>query len=258
MPLTATGPHGQVTYAISVGVFLNRAWPSDSDYVDMANNLLKGLQAGQSEVPGNPPFRLTIWFDAHPWEVNSMFSRFTMNAVNVAYTEPHGNWLKNTTLSNYGDFWYVEKINPGFGAATGGVLATWVIMSCEVVPSYYDRANEQGGSGNGFTAFDAWWGVFQGLHNVLGFRTEMFFPDAEYQFGFDAALGGDVNAVWFSELAANYGNLCCYNDGHLIGNPSVHFDRGSTFVDARDIGQSIYNVGQQTPSTTLCNFWVGN
>jgi len=68
----------------------------------------------------------------------------------------------------------------------------------------YDRQNEAGGSGDPYTAFDAWWPVFQGLHNAIGFRTIMFYPDGGLQFGFglDASLGGDVNGAWFQEVAA--------------------------------------------------------
>jgi hypothetical protein len=275
-PSTSNAPPGAATRAaaqpmaqpgasvITLGEFVNQDWPSSSAYLDMANNFLSGLDMGHFFAPADPAFSRTLWWTAYPWQVNGAQSKQFMNAVNVAYTEPHGDWLLNTTKSNCCDLWYVQNIgtggNPGFGAAAGGVLAWWLIMSCEVVPSAYDRANEAGGSGKGSTAFDVWWPVFQGMHGVLGFRTEMFYPDdaLNFGFGFDAALGGDVNAAWFHEVAAYDGNDCCYNDGHLIGNPSVHFDRASTFIDGRDLGQSIYSVGAQSRSTVLWNFWMGN
>ncbi|HTV74669.1 MAG TPA: DUF6345 domain-containing protein [Candidatus Acidoferrales bacterium] len=248
--------------AITLGEYANQDWPNNGAYVDMANAFLSGLT--WSLFRPTPPITRTQWFVAYPWEVVGPASRDYLNAVNVAYTEPHGNWLYNTTLSNNAQPWYVPNIgtggNPGFGAAAGGVLATWVIMSCEVIPSMYDRQNEAGASDNPYTAFNAWWPVFQGLHNVIGFRTEMLYPDDNLQFGFgyDVSLGGDVNAAWFQEVAANDGNDGTYNDGHLIGNPSVHYDRASTMIDARDLGQSIYSVGAQSPSTTLWNFWMNN
>jgi hypothetical protein len=250
---------------ISVGEFVNQDWPNNGAYIDMANNFLSGLNAGHASAPaGDPPFSRTIWWTAYSWQVNSPQSKNWMNAVNVAYTVPHGDWLLNTTLSNYGDPWYVNKIgtggNPGFGAAAGGKLATWVILSCEVIPSVYDRANEIGGNGNGASAFDAWFPVFQGLHNAIGFRTIMFYPDdaLNYGFGQDAGRGGDINAAWFHEVAANDGNDGTYVSQHLKGNVTVHYDRASTMIDARNLGQSIYNVGAQSASTTLWNFWMGN
>jgi hypothetical protein len=243
---------------ITLGEFVNQDWPTSGAYLDMANNFFSGLASGSQ------PVNRTLWWTAYPWQVVGPQSKNWMNAVNVAYTEPHGDWLINSTLSNCCDIWNVANIgtggNPGYGAAAGGVLATWVIMSCEVIPSAYDRQNEIGGTGNPGTAFDAWWPVFQGLHNVIGFRTIMFYPDdaLNYGFGSDAAKGGDVNAAWFDEVAAVDGNDGTYASQHLIGNPTVHYDRASTMIDARDLGQSIFSVGAQTASSTLWNFWMGN
>jgi hypothetical protein len=250
---------------ITLGEYCNRNWPNDNAYITMSYAFLHGLTFLNSIFPGwTPPTTRTQWYEAWPWEVVGPSSKYYMNAVNVAYTVPHGDWLINTTFSNYGDIWSVDNIgtggNPGYGAAAHGVLATWVIMSCEVIPSFYDRANESGGSGNGFDAFNAWWGVFQGMHNAIGFRTIMFYPDDEtnWAFGFAASLGGDVNAAWFQEVAAYHGGNSTYPSQHLTGGPQVHYDRASTMIDGRDLGQSIYAVGAQSASGTLWNFWMGN
>lgn len=250
---------------ISLGEYANQDWPTSSAYLTMANSFLNGLTFLNSIFPGiTPPTARTQWYTAHNWEVVGPSSRYYMNAVNVAYTEPHGDWLINSTLSNCCENWYVPNIgtggNPGYGAAAGGVLATWLIMSCEVIPSMYDRQNEQGGTGNPYMAFDAWWGVFKGLHNVLGFRTIMFYPDdsLNWGFGYSASFGGDVNAAWFQSVAAYDGNDGTYASQHLKGGITVHYDRASSMVDARDLGQSIYSVGAQSASSTLWNFWMGN
>ena len=250
---------------ISLGEYANQDWPNDGRYVSMSNSFLSGLTFLNSIFPGfTPPVARTQWYVAYPWEVEGPSSRYFMNAVNVAYTVPHGDWLLNTTKSNNADFWFVTNIgtggNPGYGAAAGGVLATWVIMSCEVIPSMYDRQNEIGGSGNPYTAFDAWWPVFQGMHNAIGFRTIMFYPDDDLQFGFglDASVGGDLNGAWFQEVAAHDGDDGTYKSQHLNGGIQVHYDRASTMIDARDLGQSIYNVRPQSAATTLWNFWMNN
>ena len=244
----------------TLGEYANQDWPNNGAYVDMANTFLSGL----TSVSGHGPITRTQWYVAYAWEVVGPQSKYFMNAVNVAYTEPHGDWLTNSTLSNCCDIWYVPNIgsggNPGFGHAAGGDLATWIIMSCEVIPSMYDRQYEQGGAGNPQTAFDAWWGVFQGLHNAIVFRTVMFYPDDALQYGFgrDAAQGGDLNAAWFQEVAAVDGNDGTYTSQHLKNGTVVHYDRASTMIDARDLGQSIYSVGPQSASTQLWNFWMGN
>ncbi len=242
----------------TLGEYANQDWPNDSGYVDMSYAFLNGLQDSTSAV------NRTQWYEAHNWEVVGPNSRYYMNAVNVAYTVPHGNWLYNTTLRNNAEGWNVPNIgtggNPGFGHAAGGVLATWVIMSCEVIPSYYDRLHKQGGTGSGYTAFDAWWGVFQGLHNVIGFRTIMFYPDDDlnYDFGQDAAHGGDINTAWFQEVAADDGDDGTYASQYLTGAPQVHYDRASTMIDGRDLGHSIFHISAQSASTTLWSFWMGN
>ena len=250
---------------ITLGEYANRDWPNDNGYISMSYSFLNGLTFMNSIIPGfTPPTTRTQWYEAWPWEVVGPSSKYYMNAVNVAYTVPHGDWLINTTLSNYGDIWNVADIgtggNPGFGSVNGGKLATWVIMSCEVIPSFYDRANEIGGSGNGYDAFNAWWGVFQGLHNAIGFRTIMFYPDdnTNWGFGFASSLGADVNAAWFQEVAAYHGGDGTYASQHLNGNPPVHYDRASTIIDGRNLGQSIYSVDAQSASGTLWNFWMGN
>jgi Family of unknown function (DUF6345) len=250
---------------ITLGEYANRNWRNDNAYITMSYAFFNGLKFFNSIIPGmTPPVTRTQWYEAWPWEVVGSSSKFYMNAVNVAYTVPHGDWLINTTMSNNADLWYVGDIgtggNPGFGAAAGGVLATWVIMSCEVIPSYYDRQNEAGGSNNGFDAFNAWWGVFQGMHNAIGFRTIMFYPDdnTNWAFGMVASLGCDVNAAWFQEVAAYHAGESTYMSQHLKGGPQVHYDRASTMIDGRDLGQSIFSVGAQTASGTLWNFWMGN
>jgi len=250
---------------ITLGEYCNRDWRNDNGYISMSYSFLNGLTFLNSIIPGwTPPVTRTQWYEAWPWEVVGPSSAAYMNAVNVAYTVPHGDWLINTTLRNDADLWSVTDIgtggNPGFGAATHGVLATWVIMSCEVIPSYYDRANEIGGSNNGFDAFNAWWGVFQGLHNAIGFRTIMFYPDdnTNWAFGEVASTGCDVNAAWFQEVAAYHAGDGTYKSQHLNGNPLVHYDRASTMIDGRDLGQSIFSVGAQSRSGTLWNFWMSN
>ncbi len=242
----------------TLGEYANQDWQADGGYVSMSYSFLNGLKDKTNQV------NRTQWYVAHNWEVVGPSSRYYMNAVNVAYTVPHGDWLFNTTDRNCCEGWSVPDIgtggNPGYGHAAGGVLATWIIMSCEVIPSYYDRLHEAGGSGNGYTAFNAWWPVFQGLHNVIGFRTIMYYPDdaLNYGFGQHAASGGDINTAWFQEVAAHEGGVGTYASQHLAGAPQVHYDRASTMIDARDLGHSIFHVTAQSASSTLWSFWMGN
>lgn len=243
------------TNAVSLGEYANR----DGAMLGMANELNNGLSSFSGWF--GPPIARTQWYWAYPWEVAGPSSGSYLNAVNIAYTQPHGDWYINTTLSNWADLWNVNNIgtggNPGYGAAAGGKLATWIIDSCEVIPAYYDL---QQTTGNGYNAFTPWRPVFNGLHNVLGFRTQMWLSDGlNFPFGFVASLGADVNSAWFQEIAAdpNYDTTQpwnSYTDGHFP--QTVHMGRASTFIDGRDLGHSIFDVAPQNASGTLWNFWM--
>jgi len=237
---------------ISVGVFINR----DAGMIGMGWDFWSGLSIKLPFISPSTPFNLTEYWWAYPWQVNGSHSRWGMNNVNVAYTQPHGNWYLNTTLSNNQDVWTIQSINPGFGAATGGKLAWWIVDSCEVCPAMMDL---QITTGNGQHAFDPWWNVFKGLHGVIGFRTEMWlFDGMNWGYGFALSLGADVNTAWFQAIASDpsYNDGYTYLDGNI--NQNVHMGRASTFIDARDLGQSIYHVEGQSPAGTLWNFWMGN
>jgi hypothetical protein len=70
----------------------------------MANNCYSGLASGSQ------PVSRTLWWTAYVWQVVGPQSKDWMNAVNVAYTEPHGDWLINTTLSNCCQIWNVANV----------------------------------------------------------------------------------------------------------------------------------------------------
>jgi hypothetical protein len=237
---------------ITLGQYANR----DGTMQDMANAYLNGFD---SVSPGHygPPIVRTQWYWAYPYEVEANANSY-LNAVNVAYTMPHGDWWENTTYSNYADFWYVDQIgvggNPGYGAASGGQLATWIIDSCEVIPSYYDL---QYTTGNGNTAFNNWWPVFQGLHRALGFRTEMLLGEdsMNQNIATSMAMGAGADSAFYNDVAAvNFGSP--YLDTHL--NLNVHFDRVSIMRDPRNYNESIYAVQGQSASGQLNNVWMGN
>jgi hypothetical protein len=69
----------------------------------------------------------------------------------------------------------------------GNSLGYWIIHSCEVLPTQTDES----------TSFDVWWNIFQGLHAVAGYRTEMWISDgATGPFGFSIGLGAPVVSAW--------------------------------------------------------------
>jgi hypothetical protein len=250
-------PMGNPT-EITLGQYVNRDCTTGANCLDMANAYLNGFDSVPANVYG-PPIVRTQYFWAYSFEVLAD-ANYYLNSVNVGYTNPHGDWYENTTIGNVlstGDPWYVWEIgtgsNPGFGAATGGKLATWIVDSCEVIPSFYDK---QVTTGNGYNAFTYWWPVFKGLHRALGFRTIMLLGEDSMNttIARSMALGANANSAYFNGVAGtSYGT---YLDTHL--GLTVHYDRASAMYDARNGSESIYSVQGQSAAGTLNNVWMGN
>jgi len=143
-----------------------------------------------------------------------------INAMNVVLLEAHGNWWSFTTLTNC-----CEGVNingdipsPGYGTSANGMLAHWILHSCEVVPSPDDTANWA----------DPWWAVFGGLRNAVGYRTIMYIDDGATSL-YGASLAGlaPVVSAWLSDvmsLNAYAGNpTSATNDGSVrpMGRPAT-------------------------------------
>jgi hypothetical protein len=246
---------------ITLGQYVNRECTSGPpNCLDMANAYVSGFDNPLAALLGFPAIDRTQYYWAYSFEVLGAANAY-LNAVNVAYTNPHGDWWLNTTIGNYvptGDPWTVNQIgtggNPGYGAAAGGRLATWIIDSCEIIPSYYDL---QYSTGNGWTAFNNWWPVFQGLHRALGFRTQMLLGEnaMNTDIAFLMSLGAPAESAFYNEVAAQ-GAFPTYLDAHL--NLTVQYDRVSTMSDGRNLSESIYSVQGQSAATELVNHWMGN
>jgi hypothetical protein len=236
---------------VTLGEYAN----DNGEMQDQANAYYDGFDSVTPGVYG-PPINRTQWYFAHSWMYYGSANTYP-NDVQIAYTSPHGNWWVNSTNGTGGDDFYINKIgvggNPGYGSSSSGRMVTWIIDSCEVAPSYYDL---QYTTGNGNTAFNNWWPVFQGLHRVLAYRTEMLLGEdtMNYDIGQSLAEGANAGSAYYNGVAAfSFGT---YTDGHL--SLTVHYDRVSIFNDTRNGSESIYKVQGQSPSGSLNNSWMDN
>lgn len=121
-----------------------------------------------------------------------------VDAVNVAFTEGHGNvhyFTTDETLPNWGGVEIANNIPAnGYGPGAGGSLAYWIIRSCDVVstPIDYSAADYD-------EAFAPWWQVFNGMHAVMGYRTEAQVYDNEMgNVGKALGMGQSVVHGWMS------------------------------------------------------------
>jgi hypothetical protein len=243
---------GPANRPISLGEYANK----DANMLDMARDFRDGLAGTLGGEHIGTTIDRTQWFVAQPWEATTEGSQSFLNSVNIAYSQSYGDWYHSAGSVLNGDPWSINTGNVRLGAAAGGRLATWVIDASNVVPSY-DDAVARGSSG--MDAFTPWFSVFAGLHNAVGFRSQMWLHDGlNVPFSQAAGLGLDINASWFQEIAAdsNYNGDAAYYEPLL--KRYMHFGRASVFVDTRNCGHSIYDVEPQTQATVLWNFWMGD
>jgi hypothetical protein len=143
-----------------------------------------------------------------------------INPMNVALIEAHGNWWWFSTIQNCCDAVNIngDIPSPGYGTSANGMLAHWILHSCEVIPSPDDTGSWA----------DPWWAVFGGLRNAVGYRTIMYINDgATTPYG--ASLGNlaPVVSAWLSDVmslnAYAGAPLMMTNDGklHPMGRPAT-------------------------------------
>jgi hypothetical protein len=219
-------------------------------FVNESNDFYSGLDS-QSDN-----FIREQYYWAQPFMYEGSSSRYYANSSYVLYTSAHGNVGIFATYDNPWTILYLSQINPGYGYWGGGVLAHWVISACDTVASMYDYSIMTGNSQN---AFNVWWGIFKGMHDALGYRTESWIDGGnDYTFGQSAAAGGSIMSAWFNAIESD----SAYTDGATYYEPNigryVQYGRGSVMADSRFLNNSIYNETFATPSTSLWNFWMNN
>ncbi len=202
-------------------------------FVDEANAFWNGLSFW---LFGPGPFSNSQYYWATPGMYIGGENTF-VNSMNIALTEGHGNNWLFTTNSNCCDIVDITAITAagGYGASAGGRLDFWIIHSCSVIPSAADRADW----------YSPWWDVFQGLHSVLGSRTEMLFDGGavNFPFGFNLRLGASVVSAWFN---AN------------LSYAQSPYDRPSTISVCGRADDNAYNTDALQPAGCLINFWQPN
>jgi hypothetical protein len=254
-PIAGHGQQGGIVNGSGSQITLGQYANDDGSMQDMANAYYNGFD---SVSPGEygPAINRTQWYYATVCMYYSCANSY-VNDVQIAYTSPHGDWWESTTDSNDEGFFYIDQIgtggNPGYGSSKTGRMVTWIMDSCENVPSYYDL---QYTTGNGNNAFNYWWQVFQGLHRVLGYRTEMLLGEDTMNYDIAQALaqGANAGSAYYNEVAAF--SYPTYTDTHL--NLTVHYDRVSIMNDQRNGSESIYSVQGQSATTNLNNSWMSN
>jgi Family of unknown function (DUF6345) len=219
------------------------------DWVTSANNFLANLQ-GAGIFFVTPGFTDSQYYWAEPFEFLSDKDNF-VNSVNIALNEVHGNWGLFSTRDNHDDLVGLSSIpSSGYGGEGEGSLAYWILHSCEIIPTQTDEA----------TSFDVWWNIFNGLHAVVGYRTEMWINDGVTgPFGFSVGLGASVVSAWLNAVSSNndYGsNDTNYPDGNRgIEEP---MGRASAVVVCGHSDDTAFDLGSLGRANCLTEWWFNN
>ncbi len=217
------------------------------DWVTSANEFLSGLRAA-ALLGGSIPFTDKQYYWAEPRLFTNEKNSF-INSVQVALNEVHGNWWLFSTKDNSHDLVSLNSIpSSGYGGGSSS-LAYWILHSCEVIPTQTDEA----------TSFDVWWNIFNGLHAVVGYRTEMWIADhVTGLFGLYLGLGAAFVPAWLNEIASDdsYDDGATYFDGNRgITEP---MGRPSAIAVCGHSDDIVSQVGSLGRASCLTEWWFNN
>lgn len=234
---------------VTVGRYVVRM--DNAGWVTSANEFYSGLSFAGALFGGPLTFTNQQYYWAEPRLFTSQKDSF-VNSVQVALTEVHGNWGLFSTLRNNADFVNLTDIpSTGYGPGGNGRLAYWIIHSCEVIPTATDETS----------SFDVWWTVFNGMHAVLGYRTEMWINDrVTGGFGVAVGFGAAVVPAWLQHVQADDDYHHNPEDMYLDGNRGFNEPMGrasavNVYGHSDDTMHNLNNLGR--PST-LTEWWFNN
>ena len=220
----------------------------NSGWVTSANEFLSGLQLGA--MFGSPiSFSDNQYYWAEPRLFTNEKNSF-VNSVQLALNEVHGNWWLFSTRDNSHDLVSLSSIpSSGYGGGGSGSLKYWVIHSCEVIPTQTDESS----------SFDVWWNIFNGLHAVVGYRTEMWINDhVSWVFGVALGLGAAFVPAWLTDISSDdsYDDGATYfDDNRRIKEP---MGRASALVVCGHSDDIVSQVGSLGRASCLTEWWFDN
>jgi len=238
---------------INVGRYVVR--DDSQGWVDSANNFFANLQASEVIAPifGRQPipFVNSQYYWAEPRLFLDDKDSF-VNSVQIALTEVHGNWGLFSTRDNHDDLVSLSSIpSTGYGGG-GSSLAYWILHSCEVIPTQTDES----------TSFDVWWNIFNGLHAVLGYRTEMWINDGVTSpFAMSIGLGAPIVSAWLNAIVSDdsYGaNDATYLDDNFNPKKLEPMGRASAIAVCGHSDDTATDVEKLGRANCLTEWWFNN
>lgn len=107
-----------------------------------------------------------------------------------------------------------------------------------------------------------WWNIFNGLHAVMGYRTEMWINDQiTSPFGLAVGLGAPVISAWLNAIASDnsYGaGDTIYQDGNFIPSKWEPMGRASAVAVCGHVDDTANDVAPFERPTCLTELWFNN
>jgi hypothetical protein len=206
------------------------------DWVDDANEFKGGLNDGHSS--GLPAITFGDYYWDQPYMWTSSEDGF-VDRWNITLVEGHGNTWLFTTRSNCCD---VVNLNsgtqPGYGDAPGNSMRFLILKGCAIIPAPPDKSNWA----------DPWWRIFKGLHQVVGFRTEMYIDDdISYGFAKNIASNHRVLDSWFA--ATNSSSSYQWERFWGSWGDQIYGYGTVVMIPGRE-GEGIYSTAAAPPATS--------
>lgn len=182
-----------------------------------------------------------------------------VDAVDVAFTLGHGNVHQVCTDGALADCdrFFIGSSDQGPVDLGTGSLRYWIIHSCLVIPAPVDYFK----STDSHKAWDPWWGVFNGLHAVVGMREEVYVSDdTSSDLATRLARGESVVNAWLTNKYQHYANAVTEKDFGLDGQPYVKVDRlgmPSAVTVCGHADDTLFDVQRLPKPDCLQMFWYG-
>jgi hypothetical protein len=178
-----------------------------------------------------------------------------VDSVNIALTRGHGSehmFYTDELDPNWGDVAISDIPVSGFGPSAHGSLAYWIISTCDTVSTSADYS-----AANFHLAYDPWWNVFNGMHAVVGFRSEKLTNDGvTLPFAKVLAAGGGFVWSWLNTVNQSpyYNPNSAYGTNSQTGQ-KIWYGRPSAVVVCGHTDDTVLQRQDLGRATCLQQWW---
>ena len=239
-------PAGDPTY----GYYVDRN--AESGFLGDAHLFRDAIKT--MDIGGSFTLKQHVW--SYPYEFESKAASY-VDSVQIALAEGHGSWWGIAT-NKHDDSVDFDKLTAaqGYGSVNKGKLCYLILHGCNTVPSAEDAPCPAGSpQSDTRTWSDTWFRVFQGMHAVVGFRSEGNWGDQiGTQFGTWIAIGTPFISAWMTSAMTDP----IYQLGNMHKNPCgllIASGRPSAVAVCGHGDDTVFDTSKISAPSCLVNYW---